>query len=147
MRPTPRYSAQNFGCDSRTSHTLTHKQAHRADRSNTQIHSKMNLRKKRLILGGTPPHGRTRHDHFFIEDIHLKVRKKIFVVIYFGGRGILWTYFQNLPYRSTASGNPSLEPKIKTLTCIQLELWSFEGTAAILFSVCWFDSEVSPFKF
>jgi hypothetical protein len=42
MRTTPRSSVQNSGRDSRTSHTDT--QTDRADRSNTQIHSWMNLR-------------------------------------------------------------------------------------------------------
>jgi hypothetical protein len=44
MRPTPRSSVQNSGRDSRTSRT--HRQTDRADRSNTQIPSWMNLRNK-----------------------------------------------------------------------------------------------------
>jgi hypothetical protein len=51
MRPTRRSSVQNCGRDSRTSHTDRH--TNRADRSNRQIHSLMNMRKKQSIARKT----------------------------------------------------------------------------------------------
>ena len=47
------------------------------------------ISKKGLILGVTPPHGRTSCNHIFIEGTCIELQKRMVVKFYFGGSYIL----------------------------------------------------------
>jgi len=49
--------------------------------------------KKGLILGVTPPHGRTICNHIFIEGTCIELQKRMVVTFYFGGSHILQSVF------------------------------------------------------